>query len=332
MADEDVMTAVDSREDGRSVALSVLIVSYNTADLTLACLASLASATSAPHEVIIVDNASSDGSAARIAAAFPQVRLSALPENIGFGRAVNQAAAEATGDCLLLLNPDTVVLPGAIDRLLTFAAAHPAARIWGGRTLFGDGTLNPTSCWRKMTVWSVFCRAVGLSRVAPGSALFNLEAYPGWARDSVRQVDIVTGCLFLIRRDFWQSLCGFDPAFFIYGEEVDLCLRAHVHGARPMIDPAVTIIHHEGAAQDHGPDKIIQILSARIRNIRLHFPVWQRGIAVWLTRAGVLIRWTGANLSAIIQPAGKARRNIWSRVMRRRAEWWDGYPDAGSAR
>ena len=109
-------------------------ISYNTKAMTLDCLRSLQAETRVPHEVIVVDNASPDRSADAIAAAFPEYRLIASPDNLGFAKGNNVAAEEAVGDYILLLNPDTVVLDQAIDRLVAFADANPRAGIWGGRT------------------------------------------------------------------------------------------------------------------------------------------------------------------------------------------------------
>ncbi|MDE3120769.1 MAG: glycosyltransferase family 2 protein, partial [Paracoccaceae bacterium] len=117
--------------------LSIIVVSYNTRDMTLACLASVFAQTRTPFEVIVVDNASTDGSAEAIGAAFPQVRLMAETTNHGFAAAHRLAVPVARAPWLLLLNPDTVVLNGALDKLLAFAERTPDAGIWGGRTLFG---------------------------------------------------------------------------------------------------------------------------------------------------------------------------------------------------
>ena len=111
--------------------VSVLIISYNTRPMTLACLQSLREQTALPHQVIVVDNASRDGSAAAMAAAFPEVELVARPDNLGFAGGNNLAAARARGEYLLLLNPDTVVLEHAVDRLVAFARARPAGRHLG---------------------------------------------------------------------------------------------------------------------------------------------------------------------------------------------------------
>jgi hypothetical protein len=143
---------------------------------------------------------------------------------------------ESRAKRLLLLNPDTLILDDAIDRLFAFAENTPILGIWRGRTVFADGSLNPKSCWRQMTIWSVFCTLVGLSFFR-SSPVFYSEGYGGWPRNTVRRVDLVTGCFFLIDRDLWERLCGFDPTFFMYGEEADLCLRAATLGAKPTVTP-----------------------------------------------------------------------------------------------
>jgi GT2 family glycosyltransferase len=323
-------TGTGSTPAAGSPTVSVIVVSYNTRAMTLDCLRSLAAETKVSHEVIVVDNASTDGSAAAIAAEFPGIRLMAETANHGFAAATNLAAAEARGDYLLLLNPDTVVLDGAVDRLLAFAQARPEAGIWGGRTLYGDGRLNPASCWRRMTPWNLFCRASGLTGLFPGSGLFNPEAYGGWPRDTERAVDIVTGCFLLIRRDLWQRLGGFDPAFFMYGEEADLCLRARALGAAPRVTPEATIVHHGGASERVRADKMVRLLTAKAELIERHLPAWQRPLARPLLRLWPLSRRiaTGALAAATGRATLAESAANWAEIWRRRAEWRGGYRGA----
>ena len=260
-----------SHESLRSPEVSVIIVSYNTRDMTLACLESIHAETTGAFEVVVVDNASSDGSAEAIRARFPQVRLLAESVNHGFAAAHHVAVPQCRAPWLLLLNPDTVVLDGALDKLMAFRRQRPEAGIWGGRTVFADGSLNPASCWRRQTLWSLFCRASGLAVVFSRSALFNPEAYAGWPRDTVREVDIVTGCLFLIARETWDRLGGFDPVFVMYGEEADLCLRAQKIGLRPAITPEAVIIHYGGASETVRTDKLVRLLRAKAELVKRHF-------------------------------------------------------------
>lgn len=307
--------------------VSVLVVSYNTREMTLDCLRSLREQTSTPHETIVVDNASSDGSAAAIAEAFPDVRLIASAENHGFAKGNNVAAAEARGDYLLLLNPDTVVLDRAVDRLLAFAERRPEARIWGGRTLFADGSLNPASCNGAQTLWSVFCRTTGLAVAFDAVPWLNPENYGDWDRSTEREVGYVSGCFLLVERAFWERLGGFDLTFVMYGEEADLCQRARAFGARPRITPEATIVHYVGASTKRRADKTALVLKSKVTLARRHLPRWQRGPAVFLLRMWPLSRKIGGLLLARLTGragAAEAARH-WGSVWEARATWESGF-------
>lgn len=304
--------------------LSILVISYNTREMTLECLRSVMAETKTPFELIVLDNASVDGSAAAIAAEFPDITLLAEDQNHGFARANNIAAKHAKGEYILLLNPDTVVLEGALDKLLAFAKRVPQAKIWGGRTVFGDGSLNASSCWRRMDLWSLFCGAAGLSSIFRGSPLFNPEAYGGWDRMSEREVDIVTGCLFLMTREDWDALGGFDPAFFMYGEEADLCLRAReIIGARPRVTPEAVIIHYNGASQTVRADKMVRLLRAKHDLIGRHFPAWQRPLASALFAASPASRRLvlGLAVRSGLRPKAAESARVWDEIWARRKEW-----------
>lgn len=320
-------------DDAPRPEVSILIVSYNTRELTLAAIGSARAETTVAHEIIVIDNASSDGSAAAIAAHPAGVRLVALDENIGFARANNLAASHARGRYLLLLNPDTVTRDRAIDRLLEFARAEPAAGIWGGRTVFADGSPNPSSAWGRMTLWNLFCRASVLTGLFPRSALFNGEAIAGWARDTVRHVDIVSGCFLLATREVWDRLGGFDPLFFMYGEEADLCLRARAMGARPMATPDAVIVHLGGASETARTGKMVKLLAAKISLIDRHMPAATRPLGRLLLRAWPLGRWLA--LAAAAKLPGRARyaatAAVWHDIWRRRREWQHGYREPRGA-
>jgi GT2 family glycosyltransferase len=308
--------------------LSILVISYNTAEMTLGCLDSVVAETQATvYEIIVVDNASRDGSADAVAAAHPEVRLIRLDENMGFARANNLAAENAKGDLLLLLNPDTVVLDGAIDRLVAFAKNRPEARIWGGSTVFADGSLNPSNCWRRMGLWNLFCRAVGLTGLIPKSKLFNSEAYGGWQRDTEREVDIVTGCFFLIERSFWETLGGFDPMFFMYGEEADLCLRARPLGARPRITPDARIVHYGGASERVRTEQIIRVSRAKVSLLARHMPAGLRAAAIFLYRLWPLSRMLAYRVAMLVRPSERIARKhgVWKEIWQRRREWQQGF-------
>ena len=313
--------------------LTVVVVSYNTRDLTLTCLDTLFSATrDTAFRVILWDNASADGSADAVAARFPAAEHPGLalvrsPDNIGFARANNRAAERVDTEWLLLLNPDTEVHDGAIDRLMAFARAHPAHGIYGGRTVFPDGSLNIASCWNRITPWSAFCHAVGLTAVFKRSRLFDTEAIGPWARDSVREVDIVVGCFLLIRTELWRALGGFDEIFWMYGEEADLCLRARALGCRPVITPEATIMHLVGASSQRRADKLAQVQKARATLMRRHWPAlwqpWGRAM-LWLW---IALRRGAAGAVAALSPTPErvAVRDKWAELWHSRRDWMAGY-------
>ena len=316
-------------QHGAPAELTVIIVSYNTCALTLACLETLFAAThEARAHVVVFDNASSDGSARAVAEKFPQVELIESHENLGFARANNIVAEAAQTEWLLLLNPDTEVHDGAIDRLLAFAKARPEAGITGGRTVFPDGSLNAASCWMRITPWSAFCMATGLTAAFRGSELFNPEGMGSWQRDSVREIDIVVGCLLMIRRTLWRELDGFNLKYFMYGEEADLCLRVKAMGYRPVITPEAQIMHIVGAASARRADKAVMMARARATLIRDHWPRWQIPFGLALLWLWAALRRMGTVVLALTgQEHAREAADRWRMIWARRNEWLAGYKE-----
>ncbi|ANY19426.1 N-acetylglucosaminyl-diphospho-decaprenol L-rhamnosyltransferase [Tsuneonella dongtanensis] len=311
----------ESRAAGPEV--TVVIVSYNTRDLTLRAIETLlAHAGDVRIEVIVWDNASSDGSAEAIKARFPNVELMESHENLGFASANNRAAQRARSPYLLLLNPDTETHPGAVEAAWRFAQANPSAGIVGGRTLFADGSLNPASCFSTITPWSLFCSAIGLSRLFPGSPVFNPEGLGGWKRDRERRVDVISGCFMLVRTEDWRRLGGFDESFFMYGEDHDLCLRAAALGFSPMITPRAEIVHLVGAASPRRVDKLKQLHRARATIVRRHWPSGRKWLGIALMRLWVATRLAG---SVVLAPFGRGQIATWREMWKTREEWLKGY-------
>jgi N-acetylglucosaminyl-diphospho-decaprenol L-rhamnosyltransferase len=300
--------------------LSVVIVTYRCREAARACLESLdAHAPDLEFEVIVLDNDSGDGTVEMIRTEFPEVRLLALDENLGFAAGVNRAAEEARGEYVLLLNPDTVVHEGALDSLVRFAHEHPEHGLYGGRTLDPDGTVNPGSCWAQPSLWSLTCFATMLSTVFKGSRLFDPEAIGGWRRDSVREVGIVTGCLLLAPRALWQELDGFDTRFFMYGEDADLAMRAWARGLRPAITPDAVVTHEIGVSSSSRPDKLVLLFRGKVTLLRKHWSPLRRTLGITLLRLGVGVR---AALGS----------SAWREVWAARRIWLDGYAPATPVR
>ena len=307
----------------KSLDVSIIVVSYNTREMTLACLRSIvAETTRVEYEVLFIDNCSTDGSFEAVRDEFgddTRFHISLAGENLGFAGGNNELAKRAHGKYLLLLNPDTVVLDRAIEELLEFAEENPKNGIWGGRTIFADGSLNPTNCWGPYTVWSEFCGSLGLRAMFPRSLAFNPRSYSSWQRDSIREVGIVTGCFFLMRRNDWNALGGFDPEFFMYGEETDLCMRGIKQGMRPIITPNATIIHHGGASEPIQVDKMVRLQDAHVRLSRKNFSSRGFCFVFFVMKLGIWLRGHVLALrnAVLLRPV----ENDWSILWKRRNEW-----------
>jgi GT2 family glycosyltransferase len=307
-----------------SCEITIVIVSYNTRELTLRAIQTLLdNSPDVSMRVVVYDNASKDGSAEAIAFAFPGIEVIASQDNLGFAKANNLVAEMADTPWVCLLNPDTETHPGAIANLLAFAKANPKAGIVGGRTVFPDGSLNPTSCLRRVTPWSLFTQTVGLNRLFPGVGLFSYEEMGGWKRDTVREVDIVVGCFLLISTDLWRRLGGFDTRFFMYGEDADLCLRARALGYRPMITPDAQIMHLMGASTKVRADKVCLVMQSKATLIRTHWPRWLQPLGLLQLRLWAAMRGLLGSLSR-----DPAQRDRLQTIYRRRTEWLSGFPPA----
>jgi GT2 family glycosyltransferase len=298
------------------------MVTYRCRDEARACLESVHERTrGVTFEVIVLDNASADGTAEMIRSEFPHVRLVELSQNIGFAAGVNRATDEAQGEYVMMLNPDAVVHEGAVEALVRFAGENPGHGLYGGRTLWPDGTVCPGSCWGLPTLWSLSCFATLLSTIFKNSRLFDPESLGRWKRDSVREVDVVTGCMLVVPQTVWRSLRGFDERFFMYGEDADLAMRAARKGLRPIITPDAVITHKVGVSSSTRSDKLVLLLSGKATFVRKHWPTGRRHV-------GLALLWAGVGLRAALGklPGPMATGAQWIPVWRARGEWLHGYP------
>jgi N-acetylglucosaminyl-diphospho-decaprenol L-rhamnosyltransferase len=302
--------------------LSIIIVSYNTAELTLACIKSVYEQTSGiDFEVFVVDNNSHDNSAELIKKHFPEVRLFALKENLGFSAANNFAAAETESEYLLLLNPDTVVLEGAINKIVAFADKRPDAGVFGGSTFHPDGSRNPTSAWSKPSIWSLFVMGIGLVSIFRKSRFFNPESYSWWNWKSIREVDIVSGCFLLIRKELWDKLEGFDLTFFMYAEDADLCMRTWKTGSKCIINPDFKIIHFHGASEKVRADKMIRLFTAKALLFKKH---WNPVTARYGTAMLSLYAFSRMLTLSVLKNIKKSLEDdykSWKKVWDKRRQW-----------
>ena len=313
-----------ARNPTESLDLSILVVSFNTRELTLACLASVFEHTrQISFEVIVVDNASSDGSAAAVRESLPDVAVIESGANRGFAAACNMAARRVRGEYLLLLNPDTFVRDDSISRSLEEMRRRPEVGALGVRTLYADGTLNPTSCFGATNLWGLFTDAVGLSVLFAGSSWLNPMGIGGWQRDTDREVATITGCFLMVRRDLWEELGGLDERFFMYSEDVDFSARIRARGMKCLLFADASVVHHGGRSDSIRAEKIAKVHGARLQYIRKHWhPIAQR-VGLLLLDLGVGLRAVILSLLAFFRPGWAEKRNNWLGVWRARRQWHD---------
>lgn len=227
--------------------LSIIIVNYNVKEFLLNLLDSLHKAVSKfENEIIVVDNASDDGSVELVKSRFPQVKLIANKTNVGFGAANNQALEIASGKYLVLINPDTIVKEDTFTKLIDFMGSTPDAGMVGCKVLNPDGTLQ-LACRRSFPgPWTSFTKITGLSKIFPNSKLFAKYNLTYLNEDETYEVDAISGSFMMMTREVYQKTKGFDPQFFMYGEDLDLCYRTQKEGYKVYYVHTTEIIHYKG--------------------------------------------------------------------------------------
>ena len=268
--------------------VSIIIVSYNTRELLRECIESILceQGDGLGVEVIVVDNASADGSAAMVAERFPQVRLIANPDNRGFGAACNQGLEVARGRYALILNADIRAQPGALQRLVEFMDAHPDAAICGGQLRYPDGRIQP-SCARNLTLWWVFCEQSMLAKLFPRTRLFGGYWRTHWDFSATIETEQVMGACMMLRRPFPR----FDEDYFLYCEDTDLCYRVRQAGGRIYYVHDAVFVHHLGASgEPQRAQMVIYYNCGKERYFRKFHSAWQARVCRWLNKGGALLR------------------------------------------
>jgi GT2 family glycosyltransferase len=238
--------------------LSVVIVSYNGRDDLRRCLRSLVDNTQGiSYEIIVVDNASRDGSADMVASEFPQARLIARASNAGFGAAANEGIAVASGEAVLLLNPDAMVNGNALPPMLHYLRGNPDVAVLGPRLLDEDGSLQ-LSCRRFPGYGqALFGRHSLLTRLFPRNRLSTSYLMTDWDHAATTDIDWLSGACMMLPRHTLEELGLLDEGYFMYNEDVDLCQRAHRAGYRVVYFPEAAVVHRIGGSSSTLPARSI---------------------------------------------------------------------------
>jgi GT2 family glycosyltransferase len=251
--------------------LSVIIVTWNGKRYALECLQSLfAQPLDTSAEIIVVDNASSDGTPEAIRTLFPKVHLVENDKNLGFARANNIGLAASRGRYVCLVNSDVVIPRGCLESMLGYLQASPDIGVLGPKMLTPDGEVG-FSVMRLPTVWNTFCCALGLHAIFPRSAWFGGFMMNGYPYDAVDDVEVLTGWFWMIPRVALEMVGGLDEQFFMYGEDIDWCCRFLKAGWRVVFYPGAQALHYGAASSASAPTRFyIEMRRANLQYFRKH--------------------------------------------------------------
>jgi len=265
-----------------SASLSIVIVTWNGKQYALECLESIRMMSSRhPVEVIVVDNASTDGTPDAISALYPEVRLFRNEQNLGFARANNLGIAASKGDYVALVNSDVVVPPHCVDRMLDYLEQNPDIGLLGPRMLSPDGGLGQ-SVNRVPTIWNFLCAALALHQIAPTSRRFGGYGMLGYSYDRTEDVEVLTGWFWMVPRRALEQVGGLDERFFMYGEDLDWSYRFHKCGWRVVFYADAEALHYGAASAAKEPLRFyVEKTRANLQFFEKHYG-WFGGLAFLL--------------------------------------------------
>jgi GT2 family glycosyltransferase len=305
------------------VDISIIIVNWNVKDLLRDCLrsvqAALAAAPQLAAEIIVVDSASGDGSPQMVRDEFPQAQLIASETNLGYAGGNNAGAAAAQGRHLFLLNPDTVVQPDALARLVEFMTAHPQAGAVGPQLRWPDGAVQ-SSRRRFPTHGSLFWESTLLGQWFPRNRHARRYHCADLPADRPQRVDWVVGAAILIRREAWQQVGPIDEGYFMYFEETDWCRRAAAAGWEIHYRPEAIVTHFEGQSSGQVlAARTLRFQRSKLRYTRKYFGAGWAIALRWFLWATFAFQWAEESAKWLIghrRDLRRQRMNAYSQLLR----------------
>jgi GT2 family glycosyltransferase len=290
--------------------LSIVIICWNDLKVIGTCLQSIFNNThNLEFEVIVSDNGSTDGSVEYIREHYSSVRIVENKANLGFAKGNNAGIRVAEGEYILILNPDTIIHDGSLDRLVAFADKHSEAGAFGCRVLNPDGSYQ-VSARLFPTLRRYWMSALYLRRLRFLSSFFEFEEYASWSGETERVIDWQSGCCVLFRGDLLHRLGGFDEQFFYHFEEVDLCRRVWNAGYSIVFTPDPTITHLGGQSVSRFPIRFqIEKHRSRYRYFYKHFGPEAARQCRLLSIAWVRVRQAGYGFKALLPTAPPQERS-----------------------
>jgi hypothetical protein len=255
----------------------------------------------------VVDNASSDGSPEAAQREFPNVMLVRNGGNLGFAKANNIGIQKSNGRYLCLINPDVILNRGCLDRMCAYMDGHPSIGILGPQILNPDSTIQ-LSCRGFPSLWNALCRAVALDTMFPRCRLFGSRLMNYWAHDTVRRVDVLSGCFWMISRATLNDVGLLEEDFFMYAEDTDYCRRCWQKGWEVVYLPAAKAVHYGGVSSSHAPNRFqVEMLNANLQYWRRYHSLPAQAAFVAITLLHQVLRIFQGVVLYLITPSERQR-------------------------
>jgi hypothetical protein len=266
------------------IDISVIIVNWNTKALLLGCVESLYRTTrESSLEIIVVDNASTDGSIDALRKSFPQVQTIVNQDNLGFAKANNMGIKKARGRYICLVNSDVKALEGVLDKIRLYMESHPEIGALAPKTFGGDMQIQK-NCREFPTLRNIFCQEFFLDTLFPAVAAFRGRAMIRCDYEAVMEIEVLPGCFLMVRREVIAQVGTLDERFFFYSEDVDWCKRIHDAGWKLVYYPEASAIHFNHGSSSSAPIRFqIEMLKANWQYWRKHKSMPEY-VLFWLVR------------------------------------------------